>query len=214
MFFISISSFAYTKDASAFDYNASYSSSESIADSIQDKTVIESIDSVGAKVRESLFDSPSRVLTNSHFTWGADLGTSIDLGGHDMSTFDLDVNLGYKSSLIRFLGVGVGIHRSFGNGNMFIPFYVMFRSSFRTKPSLFFLNLRAGYSFNTVENSPTYGDISASIGVGINLAMTSRIQSHIILSWGFRHFRERHRELFALDTQNINLAQLSFGVNF
>lgn len=164
--------------------------------------------------RESIFPQKSLSLALSHFTWGADIGGSIDLDSNDMSTFDADVNFGYKNKYIRIIGVGAGIHRAFGNGNTFIPVYFLFRSSFRSRPSLCFLNLRAGYSFNTIRESPTFGDISASIGIGFNLAMSRRFMSHIILSYGFRHFSRRHRTQVGLSTQNSNLAQISFGVNF
>lgn len=164
--------------------------------------------------RESLFPNASRSLAFSHFTWGAEIGGSIDLTGHDMSTFDIDAVFGYKNKWIRVVGVGVGVHRSFGTSNMFIPVYVVFRSSFRPKPSLFFLSAKAGYSFNTISDSATYGDISSSLGWGINLAMSKRFRSHIILGVSYRHFRERHRANFNLDTQNIVLANVSFGVDF
>ncbi|MCM1377275.1 MAG: hypothetical protein NC097_03065 [Clostridium sp.] len=150
----------------------------------------------------------------SHFTWGAEVGGSIDLTGHDMSTFDIDALFGYKNDYIRLLGVGVGVQKSFGANNMFVPLYVVFRSSFRKQPSLLFFNIKVGYSFNTIEESPTYGDISASVGIGINLAMGKKFQSHILLSWGYRHFTDRHKANFNLDTRNINMAQIGFGVNF
>lgn len=163
---------------------------------------------------EALFPYGSKSLSESHFTWGADLGSSIDLGGNDQSTFDADVVLGYKNSLIRLIGIGAGIHRAFGNGDNFIPVYVIFRSSFRKKPSPLFLNLKVGYSFNTLRDNATYGDISASIGMGINLAISRRFKSHIILSYGFRHFSRNHKASFNLDVDNVNLAQVCFGVNF
>lgn len=162
----------------------------------------------------SIFPDASKSLALSHFTWGADLGSSIDLTGHDMSTFDIDVVFGYKNPLIRIVGVGVGMHKSFGANNMFVPIYAIFRTSFRTKPSLLFFNLKAGYSFSTIQDSPTFGDVSASIGLGINLAMSRRFQSHIIIGCSFRHFTERHQALVNLDTENVALANISFGVNF
>lgn len=166
------------------------------------------------KRMESLFPSHSRDLRTSHFTWGAELGSSIDMGGHDMSTFDLDFILGYKNSFIRTVGVGAGVHKAFGNGSTFIPVYLLFRSSFTSKPSLFFLHFKAGYSFNTIQDSDMFGDVVASIGLGINLAMTKKCMTHIIVGYGFRHFTKKHQESVSLGTQNINLAQLSFGISF
>lgn len=161
-----------------------------------------------------LFPNKSLSLSSSHFTWGAEVGSSIDMTSNDMTTFDLDVLLGYKNNYIRTVGIGAGIHRSFGSKNTFIPVYVLFRSSFRKKPSLLFLHFKAGYSFNTINNGDSMGDISASLGCGINLAMSKKFQSHIIIGYGFRHFNKSHRSKINLNTSNVSLAQISFGVNF
>ncbi|MDE5875963.1 MAG: hypothetical protein K2H47_00425 [Muribaculaceae bacterium] len=164
--------------------------------------------------RESIFPQGSVSLETSHFTWGVDIGASIDVTANDQSTFDADVVFGYKNSWIRLVGIGGGIHRSFGSGDNFIPLYVIFRSSFSPQPRLFFLNFKAGYSFNTIGNAATYGDTTASIGLGINLAMSKRFQSHIIIGYGFRHYSSRHQSSMELSSANVSLAQLSIGVNF
>lgn len=167
------------------------------------------------QVRESLLPESSRPLgSESHFTWGADLGASIDLGGDDLSTFDIDAVLGYKNSLIRIIGVGAGIYRSFGNGNNFIPVYAIFRTSFRKKPSPLFFNLKVGYSFNTVSDSPAKGGFNTSIGLGINLAMSKRFMSHIIISYGYFRIDKNQALQANLNATHINQAQIRFGVNF
>lgn len=165
--------------------------------------------------RESIFPDVHRPLgIFSHFTWGADLGASIDMGGSDMSTFDVDVFLGYKNSFIRTVGFGAGIHQAFGNGHNFIPVYAMFRSSFRKKPSLFFADVKAGYSFNTISNSHSQGGIYCSVGVGINLAISKHFQSHIILSYGYFGMSAIDAEDMTYDGKHINYAQLRIGANF
>ncbi|MBD5203865.1 MAG: hypothetical protein HDS82_03195 [Bacteroidales bacterium] len=164
--------------------------------------------------RESLFPEGSRSLAGSHFTWGAEAGASIDLTGHDMSTFDADVLIGYKNDFIRLVGIGAGVHRAFGNGNNFIPLYGVFRSSFRKKPSLLFAHVDFGYSFNTIGDSPTFGDFTGSIGCGINLAMSRRFHSHILIALGFKHFNELHRSDTNIDVKDIYFARITFGVNF
>ena len=131
---------------------------------------------------KAYFPQGSRPLWLSNFTWGVDVGSSIDLRGYDMSTFDLDVMIGYKSEFIRAIGIGAGVHRSFGKKNNFIPLYFVFRSSFRSKPSLFFFNMRAGYAFSTIADGASRGGVMAAMGVGINLAMSKKFQSHMLLS--------------------------------
>lgn len=165
-------------------------------------------------VRESIFGDHSRSLAFSHFTWGAELGSSIDLRGNNMSTFDIDVILGYKSRFLRTIGIGAGVHRSFGSKNNFIPVYFLLRTSFRDKPSLFFFDLKAGYSFNTINSSAARGGVSASLGVGINLAMSKKFQSHIVLSYCYFHINGKTRSEVSLPSKYVDLARLSLGVNF
>ena len=164
--------------------------------------------------RESIFGG-NRPLDTSHFTWGADLGASIDLTANDMSTFDLDFILGYKSKLFKIIGLGAGIHRTVQKGDNFIPVYALIRTSFTKRPSLLFFNARLGYSFNTVNDSPTFGDFNSALGCGINLYQTSKAKTYIILSAAYRYFNQRHREyISSFDQHYIWIAQLQFGVNF
>ena len=164
--------------------------------------------------RDSIFPQGSRPLWLSNFPWGVDVGASIDLRGYDMSTFDLDVMIGYKSEFIRTIGIGAGVHRSFGKKNNFIPLYFVFRSSFRSKPSLFFFNMRAGYAFSTIADGASRGGVMAAMGVGINLAMSKKFQSHILLSYCYYHINRNSRSEVNLPSKYVDLARISFGVNF
>ena len=161
----------------------------------------------------ALFKS-TESLDKSHFTWGAEAGTSIDITAHDMSTFDVDVLLGYKNSFLNMAGIGVGVHRTIRSGDNFIPIYATLRSSFRPGRSLLFMNMRFGYSFNTIGDSPTFGDFNAAIGMGINLSQSRRARTYILLNLAYRHFNERHKNLISLDTSYVYIAQLMCGVNF
>ncbi len=163
---------------------------------------------------ESIFPQSSRPLWQSHFTWGVDVGTSIDLRGNDLSTIDADVMIGYKSNFIRTLGLGAGVHRAVSQKNTFYPLYLVFRSSFRNKPSLFFFNLRAGYAFSNLGTGVSRGGPSAAIGVGINLAMSKKFQSHILLSYCYYHINRKNRVESGLTVKYVDLARISFGVNF
>lgn len=180
--------------------------------SVSAVTEADSVKTVKDDSYGSLFTSVD--LATSHFTWGAELGSSIDMTGHDMSTLDADVVIGYKNKWIRTVGFGAGIHRAFGTGDNFIPLYAVFRTSFTSRPSNFFMSVKIGYSFNSIQDSPTFGDTCASIGAGINLAMSHRFSSHIILSIQQRHFTKRHSDKYKLNIDNIYLVGLSFGVNF
>lgn len=151
---------------------------------------------------------------NSHFSWGAEFGTSVDMSGYDSSTFNIDVMAGYRDSRVNLLGFGAGIHRAMGSGDNYVPLYGIMRTSFSKTKKLFFMNLKIGYSFNTIGDAPTFGDMNASLGAGINLASGKSYQSYLILGYEFRHFNQRNRSKVKIEAEDVSLVSLSFGVNF
>lgn len=179
----------------------------------QEELVEEEVE-VTAVESESLFPSKNRNLAFSHFTWGAEAGSSLDLTSHNLSTFDVDVLLGYKNSFLKIAGVGAGIHRSVSSGNYFIPVYGVLRTNFRNKPSLFFMNLQAGYSFNSVGDSETIGDFYGALGVGINLQQSRTAKSYVILSASYQHFNDANKDKTSIDKSYIFFGRLVIGVNF
>lgn len=170
-----------------------------------DETVIEP---------ESLFPGRTQSLQFSHFTWGAEIGSSIDMTGHDLSTFDADAQFGYKNSYIKMLGVGAGIHRAVRLGYNFMPVYGVLRTSFTAKPSLLFMNIQLGYSFNSFPGAKTVGDFTGSLGLGINLKQSGLFKSYLILSMEYQYYSDANRDLTGMDTHYIFFAKLGFGVNF
>lgn len=158
--------------------------------------------------RESLVPKKTLSLAFSHFTWGAEVGSSLDMTSHDLSTFDADVMLGFKNSFIKMVGFGAGIHRSIHSGNNMIPVYAVFRSSFKSKPSLCFFNLQAGYSFNSYGKNDTQGNLYGAVGIGINLQKTSLASSYVILSLAYQHLSNANREAIKFDTNNIYFAKI------
>lgn len=187
-------------------FTASASESDSPVPSVQ-------TDSPAAP-RESIFGDKSPSLAESHFTWGAETGASLDLLGNDMSTLDADIFFGYKNPLIKTLGVGAGIHRAFGTGTNFIPVYALLRIGFSRTKNLCFLNAKAGYSFNSIAGEGSRGGLKGSLGLGFNLAQSRRFHSHIIISYGFFRLDNSIITQAGSEVRDISLAQLTFGVNF
>lgn len=149
-----------------------------------------------------------------HFTWGIDVGASIYLSGEDMSTFDAETYFGYKGTWIRTAAIGAGIHKAFGNKYTFIPLYAVVRTSFRSKPSLLFFELKAGYSFNTLNDSGSFGGAYGSFGLGINLYSSKSFQSHIVLAYSYFTLKNATDLNIPYHGDNINSAVLRFGINF
>jgi hypothetical protein len=120
-----------------------------------------------------------------HFTWGADLGSAIDLSANDMTSIDLHGYFGYKDRWLRFLGVGAGVNSMISNQSRCYPVYAMVRTSFSSKPQLCFLDARIGLSFNNIMAYQSQTDFYGTIGIGITLAKGRKFSSHIILSYTF-----------------------------
>ena len=144
---------------------------------------------------------------------GMELSTGVDLSALDLSTLNFDFLVGYRNSFINLLGVQFGIHKSLGSRDSFLPICAVFRSSFTRKPAPVFMHINAGYSFNTISSSKMFGDITAAVGCGVKLTQRPKFQSNIILSFGFRHFNQRHRLMTRIDKPNTAYAQISFGVS-
>lgn len=162
----------------------------------------------------SIFPDGSVSLSKSHFTWGVDLGSSIDMTANNLSTFDAEANLGFKNDFFKIAGIGAGVHKAFGSGNMFVPVYGVIRTSFRSEPSPVFFNFQAGYSFNTFSDSSSDGGFNMSVGIGMNLAISKLFKSHIILSYGYFHINRNHLSDISISNSNVSLARLAIGVNF
>ncbi|MDE6282374.1 MAG: hypothetical protein K2L97_00110 [Muribaculaceae bacterium] len=124
-----------------------------------------------------------------HFTWGADLGSAIDLTANDMSSIDISAYLGYKGSWVRFAGIGAGITSMISNASRCYPIFAMLRTSFSTRPQLCFLDLRLGLSVNNILEYQSQTDFFGSLGIGITLAKGSKFSSHLIVSYNFMPIR-------------------------
>lgn len=150
----------------------------------------------------------------SHFTWGADVGSSVDMTGNDMSSIDINAYFGYKSRFVRFAGIGAGINMMIGNGSSAYPVYAMFRSGFSNRPTLCFLDLRAGCSFNNIFDFRSQTDFYGSLGFGITLAKGRNFSSHIILSYNFMPLSDAtvNGQVFKLD--DLHYAALRIGAAF
>lgn len=146
----------------------------------------------------------------THFTWGADAGSSIDMSATDMSAIDLTVNAGYKGQYIRFLGIGAGITTMVDNASRLYPVYAMLRTSFSPRPRFCFLDLRAGAAFCNLRDLDTQADFYGSLGLGITLAHGKRFSSHIILAYSYIALQGEAKYYL----RDLHFATLRLGVSF
>ena len=188
-------------------------SNSKVVNNKNSKTDLSGIDR-SANQSESIFGDVSSSLSKSWFTWGAEVGTSIDIDGYDMSTFDFDAFVGFKNSFFRTLGLGSGIHHDFHDRNTFMPLYAIIRTSFSKNERPWFLNFKTGYSFNTVDDSGSKGGFMFNAGIGFNLKTSANFKSHIILSYSFTHLAKEQGVMIDKEINHVDMIQLLFGINF
>lgn len=157
-------------------------------------------------------DEPSASI--SHFAWGADVSSSIDVGGNDMSSINVDAYFGYRDRLIDMVGVGAGIHIMLNNSSRAFPVYALFRSNFREKPSLCFLDVRGGIAFDEAGNRTKVRPY-ANPGVGFNLAQGKTFRSYIIVGYLYNGFKADSGEVDGITAvDGLNEVNLRIGVTF
>ncbi len=116
---------------------------------------------------------------------GLEAGTSIDMSGNDLSSFDLDLFAGYRNSFIQCFGLGIGYHPTYSDDRYYIPIYALFRCNLSNHKSLLFTDFRTGYSINRMQRNDTQGGFFGAAGLGINLDVSKKFNSHIIISYNY-----------------------------
>ena len=147
----------------------------------------------------------------THFGWGAEVGSSIDVSGHDMSTLNIDAFFGYRTPGLDLLGVGAGIHMMVANSCRSFPVYGVVRTSFRTKPSLCFLDVRAGVAFNSLSNNQNQSVPYVNPAVGFNLARGKSFQSYLLVGYvynGMKSFADTEI------TSGLSCVNIALGITF
>lgn len=140
----------------------------------------------------------------SHFAWGAEIGGAIDMTSHDLSSINLDAFFGYRNSWIDVVGVGAEVDMMVSNSVRSFPVYAIFRTSFTSRPSLVFMDLRGGVAFTNLSESDNQTSAYVSPGIGFNLAGGKSFQSYITLSYVYNAIRP-----FSIGDRNINVDGLS-----
>lgn len=152
--------------------------------------------------------SPSR-----KFTWGAEAGTGIDMGGDNMSTLNLRATVAYSGPYLELAGIGAGVDMVMSNSTRTFPIYAIVRSSFARAPKLLFAELRGGIAVSQV---PSFADQTKPFiqpGVGIHLATGATFSSYLTLSYtynGFSFYGDKADTLI----RGLNLATIAIGVTF
>lgn len=148
------------------------------------------------------------------FTWGAEIGGGIDLTSNDLSTVNLDAFFGYGNSWIDILGVGAGIDMVLNDSYRCFPIYAIFRSSFRKRPSVAFLDLRSGVSINNLAGDTRQSRFYISPAVGFNLARGKSFKSYLTLGYTFNDMQPFSKGEHRVNVHGLHMATLRLGVTF
>lgn len=150
----------------------------------------------------------------SHFAWGAEIGGSIDMTSNDMSTANLDAYFGYRNSWIDVLGIGAEVNMMLSNSVRSFPVYAMLRTGFSKRPTLLFMDLRAGVAFNNISSSSQQTGAYVSPGIGINLAGGATFQSYVTLSYVYNSFEPFNTGEKQYDFHSLSMACIRLGIRF
>lgn len=123
--------------------------------------------------------------SRTHFAWGAEFGSTVDLSAHDMTSIDFSANFGFRRGWLSFLGVGAGAHLMVGNSCRTYPIYACLRTSFTSRPSILFMDLRGGVAMHYLDGSDSQAKPYVSAGLGVNLARSSTFTSYIIIGYTY-----------------------------
>ncbi len=166
-------------------------------------------------MRESNLSDITKEKRIKPFTFGAEVGASIDMGGNDLSTFDVDLFAGYRSHHIKCLGLGVGLHNSFSSNRYYLPVYVLFRSNLLKNRELLFVDFRAGYSSNQLCKGENQGGFFGAAGVGINLSVSKKFGSHLLIGYNFYQISPFTDEKgVPQDINGSHLVSIRLGISF
>ena len=149
------------------------------------------------------------------FAWGAEIGSSIDMTGHDMTTINLDANFGYSNSILKMAGVGAGVHMMASNGCRAFPIYAILQTNFRQKPSLCFLDLRVGLAINNVDHDSRQTVPYINPSIGFNLAGNKSFQSYLRMGYlynGMKSFGPTDNR--TVIKGGLSMVNFAIGVNF
>lgn len=149
------------------------------------------------------------------FTWGLDVGSSIDLTAQDMSTINGDAYFGLRTPVTEVIGVGAGIHAMVGNNSFTYPLYAIVRTSFSRKPRLVFGEIRGGVALNTFFGaSGTQIAFFLNPSVGFHLATGRTFRSYLAVGYELNTAASDPDPVTGKTLGSISCANVRLGITF
>lgn len=147
------------------------------------------------------------------FAWGAEGGAAIDMTSQDMSSVDFNIAFGMRRGWMKFLGLGVQADINVSGSSRQYPAYLVFRTNFSKRPSLFFWELKGGVSFNYYQDNQHKTGAYASTGAGVVLASGKNFSSHLTLSYAFveQNILSPKNDIYY---KNLHCVSVKLGIDF
>ena len=153
-------------------------------------------------------------VKNIRFAWGAELGSSIDLSAHDMTSIDINMSVGLSYRWLIFAGLGLGADMMVNNSCRTYPLYLNVRTDFSRKVLPIFLDLRGGMAFNYLPENINQQSTYASISLGFNLATGRTFRSYILCGYTFNGRGDVQTDIGLARFPALSLASVRLGVQF
>ena len=153
-------------------------------------------------------------VRNVRFAWGADVGSSVDLSGNDMTSVDINMCFGMTYRWLIFAGVGVGAQMSFNNSCRTYPVYLNLRTDFSRKVLPIFLDMRVGSAFNYLPGNINQQALFASLSLGFNMATGRTFRSYIMCGYTYNGRGDVDSEIGLMRFPALSLASVRLGVQF
>lgn len=157
---------------------------------------------------------PKYSIERLRFAWGAEVGSTIDMSGHDMSSIDVNLSVGASYSWLSFAGIGAGANIVVSNSCRTYPIYVDLRTDFSKFVKFVFLDFRGGVALNYSENNMNQTGLYLSPSLGFNLASGTTFRSYITLGYTYiaRHDVNNGDDIIPL--RPLSMASLRLGIAF
>lgn len=157
---------------------------------------------------------PDNQSARTHFAWGADFGSSIDLSGHDMSSIDFNADFGVSHGWLSLAGVGAGVNIMVSNSCRTYPIFAILRTSLSPGRRLAFLDVRGGVALNYLTDNLSKTSPYVSVGIGFNLAGGRTFQSYIVAAYTYNGRGDVETSEISRHYEPLHYAGVRLGIEF
>ncbi|MCM1110898.1 MAG: hypothetical protein NC336_06820 [Clostridium sp.] len=176
--------------------------------------ILATLPAAAALLAPSAASASDAVRPAGAFAWGAEVGGGIDMTSNDLSTVNIDAFFGYRNRWLRMAGIGAGINMMVNDSYRCFPVYATFQINFRRRPSVVYLDLRAGCVFNNLGGNRQQTSFYGSPGLGFNLAGGPKFQSYLVLAYVYNGMRPFDNGLRHIDIHGLHQATVRLGITF